>query len=110
MILKEDFFAAHIFMYRPIPGTESFQVLVSAGELTDEQYAGYRSEYSSYADCVYAPKGMTPDELKKIHSSINRRFYLHPRRFFRILMAIKSPANFYFFVKRAFMYLGLTRN
>lgn len=103
-ILGEDLFAAHIFMFHPLPGTELFDELVKSGEL-DDTYLGYSAEHSSYADCVYAPKGITRAELKKIHRRINRAFYLRPKRIWTILSKLRSPRVIYYFVKRAIAYL-----
>ena len=103
LILSEDFFAAHIFMFHPLPGTEAFDQLVESGEI-DEDYLGFDADHSSFADAVYSPKGITREELKKIHRRINRAFYLRPGRMLKILVKIKARTLFYFF-KRAFSYL-----
>ena len=104
LIMSTDFFAIHLFMFRPLPGTEAFENLVKTGELS-EDYLGYNADHSSYADCVYAPKSITMEQLHGIHRRINRSFYLRPDRLIKILLEIKSPTALFYFSKRAISYM-----
>lgn len=104
LIMESNFFAIHLFMFHPLPGTEAFSQLVETGELS-RNYLGYNAEHSSYADCVYTPKSISAEQLKSIHRRINRSFYLKPKRIFKILSKIKSPTALFYFTKRAISYM-----
>ena len=69
----------------PFPGTELYQIFLSQGEA----YREFK-DYKWYNDVVFLPKGMTKEQLLKIHKQAYREFYLRPRYMLKSIERLKS--------------------
>ncbi len=91
---------AHFSNYLPLPGTESTRELYERGEVQPGNW-----DALAYYDVPYAPKGMTPSELKKLQRKAFLRFYLRPRILLKLVLEIKSLRHLRGLVSRARDYL-----
>jgi len=71
-------YRAGFMPFHPLPGTESYRVLVERGELP----AGFDFTRLSTDSVPYAPEGLTPGELEGIRKRAVLRFNLRPRVLF----------------------------
>jgi len=67
--------------FQPLPGTPIFGELVERGEITPDFIP-----VDTMGPCKYAPRGMTTDQLDRLHQSIYIKFYLYsPWRAFKTI-------------------------
>ena len=86
---------ANFFTYLPFPGSESYRELKDSKELVGVNWKRFY-----FTNAAYVPKGMTRQELKKLHRAAFAKFYLRPRVIFYQLMSVQSPRHFLFLFKR----------
>jgi len=87
--------------FLPLPGTEIYYELVRRKEI--KKIKNWE-EYASFANVVYAPKGLTKEKLKKLQRNAILRFYLRPAILFKILRDVTSFRHFRFLIKRLLAY------
>jgi len=93
--LELDLQRANYFTYLPLPGTQSYNELVSSGELENIDWDNFY-----FMAGAYVPKHMSRERLLKTKKKAFSRFYLRPRIFFYNLMRVKNPRHFKFLFKR----------
>jgi radical SAM superfamily enzyme YgiQ (UPF0313 family) len=95
---------AHFSNYLPLPGTESTQRLYESGEVQPGNW-----DALAYYDAPYAPKGMTPVELKGLQRKAFLKFHLRPRILVKLLIEVRSPRHLKSLAERARDYLFVRR-
>ena len=93
--IKEASFTA----FQPLPATDATDSLIKSGEIPED----YDFSVTEQNSVVYAPKGMTLEELEKIRKNAIKRFYLRPRILFHHL---GSMDIFVFSIKKVFAIWG----
>jgi anaerobic magnesium-protoporphyrin IX monomethyl ester cyclase len=93
--IKEASFTA----FQPLPGTEITNELIKSGELPKD----YDFSVTNQNTVVYAPKGMTLEELETIRKNAIKRFYLRPKI---LLHHLKSLNILMFSIKKVFAIWG----
>jgi len=93
--IKEASFTA----FQPLPGTEITNELIQNGELPKD----YDFSVTNQNTVVYAPKGMTLEELETIRKNAIKRFYLRPKI---LLHHLKSLNILMFSIKKVFAIWG----
>lgn len=68
-------YRAGFMPFHPLPGTESYEFLVSRGELPE----GFDFSTLATDNIPYSPKGVTPEELERMRKRAIVRFNLRPR-------------------------------
>ncbi len=91
---------ANYFTYLPFPGTESYNMLKSSGELDNVDWDNFY-----FMNAAYTPKGITRSELKDIQRSAFMKFYFRPKIFIKTVSSIRSLNHLYFFIKRFYHWL-----
>ncbi len=86
---------ANYFTYLPFPGTESYQTLLSSGELKGVDWESFY-----FTNAAYVPRGLTRKELKDLHRSAFATFYLRPHIIFYQIGSIQSLRHLMFLTKR----------
>ena len=76
----------------PYPGTAFYETAIKEGH-TLEDWAKYTS--ARYSDPIYAPKGMTKDELKALHIKAFKKFYLRPKYIKKAILRTKSISDLF---------------
>ena len=78
----------------PLPGTDDYRRAQTDGNF-DAYYWRHRllSEISFPLDPVYAPNGVTKEQLLKMHRKACRSFYFRPRIIIRHLLGLRSTGN-----------------
>jgi len=61
--------------FQPLPGTPVFNELVECGEIAPDFIP-----VDTMGSCKYAPRGMTPEQLDRVHRGIYLKFYSNPLR------------------------------
>lgn len=75
-------------LFKPFPGTEITNKLIESGELkemSDEDWGKF-----VLADAVYAPRGFTREQMKKLRKTALARFYLRPRIMLKFFSEIRN--------------------
>lgn len=82
--------------FHPLPGTPIYDELVKSGEYNPvDKWDQYQDNTISYS-----PKGVTPEQLKKVMSKSFRKFYFRPKIVLGLLGEIKNWEQFKVLVKR----------
>jgi len=96
--LELDLARAGFFIFKPFPGTEAANQLVTKGELkemSDNEWAHF-----VLADVVYSPPGLNKEELKKLRKKALMRFYFRPKIVFKFLAGIRNLSHLKIILKR----------
>lgn len=88
--------------FQPLPGTEAFDDLVKAGELTFDSWEQFRPSLQS---TVWCPRGFTTDQLAWYRRKALLSFYLRPRIVWEFVKGINSWHHFLYILKRAVRWL-----
>jgi len=91
---------ANFFTYLPFPGSESYEDLRSKGELD-----GVDWERFYFMTAAYNPKGVTRQELKRLHRLAFSKFYLRPHIIFYHIRSVKSLRHLFFLTRRFFHWI-----
>jgi radical SAM superfamily enzyme YgiQ (UPF0313 family) len=101
--LRLPLIGAHFASFRPLPGTECADALLAAGEIRALPHA---AESSTFASVVYAPRGMSVDQVKAWQRRMLLAFYLRPRiLWFYLRGLVRHPGNALNLLRRARLYL-----
>lgn len=102
--LRLPLIGAHFSSFRPLPGTQISKELEVRGEISGFEFS---SAKSTFASVVYAPPGMTRDEIKAWQKKMLLAFYLRPRILWRYaLEMLRHPGLALNLLRRAWLYLG----
>jgi len=91
---------ANFFTYLPLPGTESYNDLVTSGEIDKVDWNNFL-----FMTAPYVPEGMTRKELLSLKKMAFLSFHLNPRILFFNLMSIKSFRHFQFLLRRFYHWI-----
>lgn len=91
---------AHFSNFLPLPGAEATQELLAHNELEKVDWGNL-----FYSKVPYAPRGMSPRELKAWQRRAYLSFYLRPVILFKMLSEIKSINHLRMTIKRMWDYL-----
>lgn len=86
---------ANFFTYLPLPGTASYNELVSSGEIEKVDWNNFL-----FMTAPYTPEGIGREELLSLKRGAFLSFHFHPKVFFGNLLAIKSFNHFRFLLRR----------
>lgn len=79
----------------PFPGTKLYDIAIAEGTLRSSDWKDFKTHGGwTEGRIAYAPKGRTPEELKRLQKRAVREFYLRPRVFFRLLKSVDSFGKF----------------
>ena len=98
-----DLKRAGFSLFKPFPGTEATRQLIEKGELkemSDEDWAHF-----VLADAVYAPRGFTRKEMRKLRRKALMKFYFRPKIIWRFISEIKNFQHFKIILKRIYSWL-----
>ena len=95
--------AFHSFI--PLPGTEVWRQMKADGELDRVDW----EKYFFWAG-AYVPQGMTRQELRKLHRTAFRRFYLRPRIIWQNLRWLLRPRVLWYALKYLWKRIKPERN
>ena len=101
--LELDLKRAGFSLFKPFPGTEITNRLLERGELeemSDEDWSKF-----VLADAVYAPKGFTREQMKKLRKKALFRFYFRPKIMLRFFGEIRNFKHFKLILIRAYRWL-----
>lgn len=89
-------------IFKPFPGTEITNSLIGKGELDLPKI-----EWNKFvlADAVYAPQGLTVEELKNLRRTALLKFYLRPRILIKMISEIKNFSHFKIVMRRIYRWL-----
>jgi radical SAM superfamily enzyme YgiQ (UPF0313 family) len=94
---------AHFSSFRPLPGTECAEQLLASGEISTLLHP---AQSSTFASVVYAPRGMTVEQVKKWQQRMLAAFYLRPRiLWFYLREFLRNPFLFVNLFRRVRLYL-----
>ncbi|HLP58872.1 MAG TPA: radical SAM protein, partial [Candidatus Deferrimicrobium sp.] len=91
---------AHFSNFLPLPGAEATRELLDHNELEKVDWGNL-----FYSKVPYAPRGMSPKELKAWQRRAYLSFYLRPVILFKMMREIKSLNHFRMTIKRMWDYL-----
>ncbi len=91
---------ANFFTYLPLPGTSSYNELVSSGEIEKVDWNNFL-----FMTAPYAPVGIKREELLSLKRWAFLSFHFHPKVFFGNLLAIKSFNHFRFLLRRFYHWI-----
>lgn len=93
---------ANFSIFKPFPGTEITNYLIEKGELDFS-----KADWTKFilSDAVYAPSGITINELKGLRHQALIRFYLRPKILFKMLGEIKNFSHFKIVLRRIYRWL-----
>ncbi len=86
--LELDLKRAGFSLFKPFPGTEITRKLMESGELeemSDEDWSKF-----VLADAIYAPRGLTREQMKKLRKKALMRFYFRPKIIFKFFSEIRN--------------------
>jgi radical SAM superfamily enzyme YgiQ (UPF0313 family) len=89
-------------IFKPFPGTEITNSLIEKGEL---DLSKIKWGKFVLADALYAPRGITIEELKNLRRKAFLRFYLRPRILIKMVSEIKSLSHFKIVLRRIYRWL-----
>lgn len=69
----------------PFPGTELYEIFM----LQDHELKEFK-DYKWYNDAVFVPKGMTKEQLLKLHKQAYKEFYMRPKYIFKSVKRLRS--------------------
>lgn len=69
----------------PFPGTELYEIFLSQ----DHDFKEFK-DYRWYNDVVFVPKGMTKEQLLKLHKQAYKEFYMRPTYILKSIKRLKS--------------------
>ncbi len=98
--LELDLIRANYFTYLPFPGTESYNQLLTTGELNKIDLENFY-----FMNAAYTPKGMTRDQLKSLQRKAFIKFFFRPKIIYKNIIGIKSFEHFKFLSKRFYHWL-----
>lgn len=93
----------------PLPGTELFNIAIKEGYICEDEY--FESTSINYSTPLMKGLNVTQSELVSLKKEAIRKFYLNPKRIFRLLFfALRSRRNLsYYFRKFKKNILGIWR-
>lgn len=91
---------ANFFTYLPLPGTESYNELVSSGEIGKVDWNNFM-----FMTAPYTPAGIRREELLDLKRRAFLSFHFNPRVLFANLCAIKSFNHFRFLLRRFYHWI-----
>lgn len=74
----------------PFPGTELYNVLSREGKLRNYNWENYNAWHPEPDGLVYAPDGITPEELLGLQKRGHFEFYIRPKVILRQLLNIRT--------------------
>lgn len=101
--IELDLKRAGFFLFKPLPGVEITDELIKKGEWRDIKIND--AVKFILAEAVYAPPGLTLDELKKLRRKALLRFYLRPKIIISFLKDIKNFSHWLIILKRIYSWL-----
>lgn len=91
---------ANYFTFLPFPGTESYNELISSGEISKVNWDKFY-----FMSAPYVPKNLSRRQLKFLHRLAFLKFYSRPQIILKNLLGIKSFRHFRFLLKRFFHWI-----
>lgn len=91
---------ANFFTYLPLPGTASYNELVSSGEIEKVDWNNFL-----FMSAPYTPAGIKREELLSLKRWAFLSFHFNPRVLFKNLLAIKSFNHFRFLSRRFYRWI-----
>lgn len=98
--LELDLVRANYFTYLPFPGSESYNELISTGELDSVDW-----ERFYFMNAAYTPQGLTRKRLKHLQRLAFFKFYFRINILWKNISGIRSFRHFLFLVKRFYHWL-----
>ena len=90
-------------LFKPFPGTEVTRKLIESGEIkemSDEDWGRF-----VLADAVYAPKGFTREQMKKLRRKALVRFYFRPQIMIKFFSEIRNMKHLKLVLLRIYSWL-----
>jgi len=98
-----DLKRAGFSLFKPFPGTEITENLIKSGEI--KKMSAEDWERLVLADAVYAPPGLTRDEMKKFRRKALVNFYFRPKIALKFIREIRNLKHLKLVLKRIYSWL-----
>lgn len=103
--LELDLIRANYFTYLPLPGTKSYDELVTSGEIKNVDW-----EHFYFMSAPYTPYGMERSDLLRFKRNAFLLFYFRPKILWKNIKSIKSFGHFMFLLKRFYHWILMAPN
>ena len=95
--IEADYVEFHIMVL--VPKTKLFYRAVEEGKTTLDIFDRFMRGEVTYPE--YAPRDLTPEDMRRVHKSAIRQFYFRPAYFRQAVQRVRSPADLVQYAKSA---------